>query len=125
LKATVASVLTNLKRDPKNYIASIVGSEQIAKMGGNPHATFYVNFESNAYAGSFKGGDAPLVSASPGKGMHGYFPANPRMRSSFMVMGPGIVKGRDLGEIDIRSIAPTLAKAMDVPFPAAELGPLP
>jgi hypothetical protein len=39
------------------------------------------------------------------------------MRSSFMMMGKGVAKGRSLGEIDMRSIAPTLAKAMGALLP--------
>jgi hypothetical protein len=47
------------------------------------------------------------------------------MRSSFMMIGKGVAKGRNLGEIDMRSIAPTLAKMMGVNLPDAELAPLP
>jgi hypothetical protein len=43
------------------------------------------------------------------------------MRSSFMMMGKGVAKGRNLGEIDMRSIAPTLAKAMGALLPDAEV----
>ena len=44
--------------------------------------------------------------------------------ASFMIAGPGIAAGKDLGEIDMRAIAPTLALVMGVPFPAADLKPL-
>jgi hypothetical protein len=43
------------------------------------------------------------------------------MRSTFMMMGKGVAKGRNLGEIDMRSIAPTLAKVMGVALPDAEM----
>jgi hypothetical protein len=46
------------------------------------------------------------------------------MRATFMIEGPGIPKGKKLGEIDMRSIAPTLAKLMDVSLPAAKQKPL-
>ena len=52
--------------------------------------------------------------------MHGYFPAAPEMRSTFMIMGPGIPAGRSLGEVDMRSIAPTLAKLMGGTLPDAD-----
>lgn len=52
--------------------------------------------------------------------MHGYFPAAPEMRSTFLIAGPGVARGKDLGEIDMRAIAPTLAKVMGASLPGAE-----
>jgi predicted AlkP superfamily pyrophosphatase or phosphodiesterase len=121
LKAKVANLLATLKADPQNHIAEIVEPADIAKLGGNPEASFYVSFAPNAYAGAFKGRDAPLVGPSGSKGTHGYFPTSPLMRSSFMMMGKGVAKGRNLGEIDMRAIAPTLAKVMGVALPDAEV----
>lgn len=124
LRSKVGAVLAKLKADPANRIAAIAEPAEIAKMGGNPEAAFYVSFETNAYAGGFKGRNAPIVAPSGSKGTHGYFPTSPIMRSSFMMMGNGIAKGRNLGEIDMRAIAPTLAKIMRVALPDAELPPL-
>ncbi len=124
LRDKVAALLQKLKADQANRIAAIADPAQIKAMGGNPEASFYVSFEPNAYAGGFKGKDAPLVGPSGSKGTHGYFPTTPLMRSSFMMMGKGIAKGRNLGEIDMRNIAPTLAKIMRVPLPDAELPPV-
>ena len=83
-------------------------------MGGNSKASFYINFEFGAYGGGFKGKDAPLVSASGSKGTHGYFQAGGTMRSSFLMMGKGVAAGKNLGEIDMRSIAPLLAGKLGV-----------
>lgn len=121
LRARVSELLAQLKADPKNGIVQIATTSQIADYGANPQASFYVDFAPNAYAGSFKGATAPLVSPSASKGTHGYFPDKPFMRSSFMMMGAGIQKGRNLGEIDMRAIAPTLAKAMGLTLPDAEV----
>ena len=74
----VSAVLKKLKAEPKNGIAAIADRAEIAKMGGNPQASFYVSFAANAYGGGFKGKDVPLLSPSPGKGTHGYFPTSPR-----------------------------------------------
>jgi predicted AlkP superfamily pyrophosphatase or phosphodiesterase len=124
LRAKVGALLATLKADPANRIAEIADTGAIARLGGNPEAAFYISFEPNAYAGGFKGKDAPLVGPSGSKGTHGYFPTSPLMRSSFMMMGKGVARGRNLGEIDMRAIAPTLAKVMRVPLPDAELPPL-
>lgn len=124
LAKRVKTMLDRLKADPKNRIAKIASAADIKAMAGNPEAAFYVQFELNAYAGGFKGKDAPLVGPSGSKGMHGYFPNELAMRSSFMMMGKGIAKGHNLGEIDMRAIAPTLAKQMGANLPDADLGPL-
>ncbi len=42
-----------------------------------------------------------------------------------MMMGPHVPKARNLGEIDMRTIAPTLARIMGVALPEAEMPPLP
>ncbi len=70
LKARVASLLAELKADPKNCIAEIAGSAEIVRLGGSQEASFYIGFTSNAYAGGFKGPAVPLVSPSGSKGMH-------------------------------------------------------
>lgn len=124
LRARVADLLARLKADPKNRIASIADAAGIKALGGNPVASFYVSFEANAYAGGFKGKDVALVGPSGSKGTHGYFPASPLMRSTFMMMGKGVPKGRNLGEIDMRSIAPTIARALGVKLPDAEMPPI-
>jgi predicted AlkP superfamily pyrophosphatase or phosphodiesterase len=121
LRDKVGSLLDKLKADSKNHIAAIAKPTEIMEMGGNPQASFYVSFEPNAYAGGFKGKDVPLAGPSGSKGTHGYFPTSPLMRSSFMMMGKSVTKGRNLGEIDMRNIAPTLAKIMGVSLPGTEL----
>jgi hypothetical protein len=46
------------------------------------------------------------------------------MRSTFLIAGPGIGLHGDLGEIDMRRIAPTLARVMGGNLPGAEMEPL-
>ena len=121
LVAQVGALLERMKANPENRIASVVKPDAIKAMGGNPEASFYVDFELGAYGGGFKGKDVALIGPSGSKGTHGYFPADPAMRSSFMMMGKGIAKGRDLGEIDMRVIAPTLAAILGVALPDAEV----
>jgi hypothetical protein len=42
------------------------------------------------------------------------------MRASFFLAGPGIAHHRDLGLIDMRQIAPTVAELLNVPMPTAK-----
>lgn len=120
LKAKVGAVLAKLAADPATRIERVIEAPAIAAAGANPEASFYVNLKLGAVAGPFVNGALPLAFPSPVKGMHGYFPAAPEMRSTFMVMGKGVAKARNLGEIDMRAIAPSLAKVMGAALPGAE-----
>ena len=123
LEKRVGDLLAQMKADPANAIVAIAGKAEIARMGGNPEAAFFVNMQPDAAAAGNPA--APLHGTPKYKGTHGYFPAVKNLRSTFMIMGKGIPKARSLGEIDMRSIAPTLAAILGVPLPDAELPALP
>lgn len=120
----VQTLLGSLTANPDARIARVIDRAGIASMGGNPQASFYVDLKPGALAGVFAGLTVPLAKPSRYKGMHGYFPGLPEMRSTFMVMGKGVPQGRALGEIDMRAIAPTLARLMGASLPAAEVAPI-
>jgi predicted AlkP superfamily pyrophosphatase or phosphodiesterase len=70
---------------------------------------------------SFGGGlDGPITRPAKPGGTHGYLPELAEMDSSFFIAGPGIPAGRNLGRIDMRDIAPTLARLLGIALPAAE-----
>ncbi len=119
LKTKVAALLDSLTANPQSRIARVVDQAEIARMGGNPEASFYVDLKPGALAGGFAA-DAPLAKPSRYKGMHGYFPGMPEMRSTFLIMGKGVAAGRSLGLIDMRTIAPTLAKSLNAELPGSE-----
>jgi predicted AlkP superfamily pyrophosphatase or phosphodiesterase len=89
---------------------------------GFPDASWFVSFRVGYEFGSSFAG--PLVSSPSNRGMHGYVPDLPEMRSSFFLLGPHIPSGQSLGEIDMRQIAPTLASILHVPLTGAELAAL-
>ena len=122
VKKQVADLLHKLAADPANGIAQVIDADKIAKMGGDPKASFWVDFKPG-YEGGSKIVSA-MVTAGSIKGTHGYFPTNREMRASFFIDGPGIPKKGSLGEIDMRRIAPTVAKILDVSLPTAKLKPL-
>jgi len=125
LEARVSKLLADMKADPANAIAAIAGKTEIARMGGNPEAAFFVNMQPDAAAaGAFGGANAPLRGTPKYKGTHGYFPQIPNLRSTFLIMGKGIAVNKSLGEIDMRAIAPTLASIIGVKLERAELGPI-
>ena len=117
-------LLTQLKANPATGIAAIAEKAEVAAMGGNPQASFYLGFMPDTEAGKWARPNAPLTGPSHNKGTHGYFPAALHLRSTFMAMGPGIPKGKALGEVDMRAIAPTVAKVLGVKFDSAEVAPI-
>lgn len=124
LHDTVAALLNRLKADPANRIVRITTAPIIAQQGGNPQAAFYVDLGPGMMALPYLSPDLPLTGPSPYKGMHGYFPDHPEMDATFMAMGPGVRRGRDLGRIDMRAIAPTLARIMGARLPDAQVSAL-
>jgi len=115
----VRALLDRLAANPANGIAKILDRAAIRQTGGFPDAEFVVALQPGfTIGGAFSG---ELVSDKPSvKGTHGYLPSYPEMRASFFVMGEGIARGRDLGVIDMRQIAPTVASILGVSLPTAK-----
>jgi len=115
----VAAVLAKIATDPNYGIDRVIEHEQVVQHGGNPDAAFVVDFKPGwAAAGGWRGADRK---DTPGIGTHGYLPDHPELRSTFMVMGKDVAAGKDLGLIDMRQIAPTVAQMLQVKLPAAKL----
>ena len=121
LVARVGSLLASLKADPANGIAEVADAPAIKGMNGNPAASFFVNMVPGTSTGGFGDQAGGMIAVPHNKGTHGWFPASPLMRSTFLIMGPGIPKHHALGEIDMRAIAPTLARLMHAKLSGAEL----
>jgi len=122
-RAATGTLLRDLAADRANGIESILDRDEIARLGGDPEAAFAVDLKLGFSAGNAL--DGPLVRSIKPGGMHGYSPTHPEMRAAFFMSGDGIRQGTDLGEIDMRSIAPSVAKYLGIPFPTADLPPLP
>jgi len=121
--AKVDALLRTLAADPVNGIAAILDPAQIAELGGAPGPAFIVDFRDGHAAGGALTGPIVRDRATTG-GAHGYSPTHPALQASFIITGPGIAAGQNLGAIDMRAIAPTLAGLMAVPLPSADLKPL-
>jgi predicted AlkP superfamily pyrophosphatase or phosphodiesterase len=122
LKAKVSALLNGLAAKPELGIAHVAETGEIAQLGGTPMASFWLDFKPGYMMGTNPA--APLVGPGAVKGTHGYFPTHPEMRASFILSGPSISRRGSLGEIDMRDIAPTLAKILNVPLPSADGKPL-
>jgi predicted AlkP superfamily pyrophosphatase or phosphodiesterase len=120
LLAQVKALLDKLAGDPANGIERVWSQREIQQARGFPNAAFLVSLKIGyemAYSLSM-----PLITKPSNLGMHGYVPERTEMRSSFFIVGPHIPKGKSLGEIDMRQIAPTLANILHIRLPGAELG---
>lgn len=118
----VRALLAKAAADPAYGIARVIDRDALIKMRGFPNAAFLVDFKPGWGTGG--GMRGAVLSETPGKGAHGYMPYHPEMRASFLVMGTGVAAGRNLGVIDMRRIAPTVADMLGVRLPAAKLPPL-
>jgi len=119
----VRDLLQTLKSDPRNGIAEILERDAIKQRGAFPGASFLVVMK----LGYYVLGDAtsPVVSEVTGTpGSHGFSPEYPEMRAAFFIAGKGIARHRDLGVIDMRQIAPTVAQLLNVRLPSATQAPL-
>jgi len=119
----VHDMLAKLAADPANGIAEVLDLDAIHKRGAFPDAAFLVVFKPGYYAGNALSGN--LITPIPGtRGSHGFSPEYPEMRASFFAVGAGIAHHRDLGLVDMRQIAPTVAKMLHVAMPTAKATPL-
>ncbi len=114
----VSDVLKRLASDKANGIERVLDEQEIKKTGGFPNAAFAVSASAGYRLGnSFEG---PVVTKGRPGGTHGYLPEMREMDASFFIAGPGVSKGRNLGRIDMRDVAPTLAGLLRVSLPTAE-----
>lgn len=119
----VRALLTKLAAEPENGIVAILERDAIKQAGGFPDAAFLVVFKPGYVTGA--GTSGSLVTVIQGsRGSHGFSPEFPEMRASFFIAGAGIASQRDLGIIDMRQIAPTVARILKLKMPTAKAAPL-
>ena len=116
-------VLSRLASDASSGVAKVADRALARGLGGFPDAAFVVTLKAGFRLGSKLQG--PVTAAVRPSGTHGYAPDVAEMNSSFFIAGPGVAAGRDLGQIDMRDIAPTLAALLGVRLPDAEGRSLP
>jgi predicted AlkP superfamily pyrophosphatase or phosphodiesterase len=122
VREQVRGILDKIAADPANGVDRILGPEEIRKYGGFPDAAFVVVMKIGYLTGG--GLSGAMVTDSPEKGAHGFMPDFPDMHASFFLMGSGLAHGKDLGTIDMRRIAPTIAGIIGASLPTAKEAPL-
>jgi predicted AlkP superfamily pyrophosphatase or phosphodiesterase len=122
-QAQVRELLRSLKSDPNNGIAEVLERDAIKQRGAFPDASFLIVMKLGYYA--LADATSPLLSDVQGNlGSHGFSPEYAEMRAAFFIAGTGIARGRDLGLIDMRQIAPTVAQLLGVRLAQASQAPL-
>ena len=119
LVAKVRALLDRMRADPGYHIAAVFDAAEVRRRGGPAGASFLI-----AMAPGFETGRdpaAPREKPSAYKGMHGYLPELSAMRSLLVVAGPSLARHGDLGLIDMRAIAPSLARILGAQLPSAEV----
>jgi predicted AlkP superfamily pyrophosphatase or phosphodiesterase len=118
LRVRVATLLDELRAEPRNGIARVLGVTEIERHGAFPNADFVVELAPGFYAGTALQGE--LLTAGTSKGTHGYLPERPEMHAAFFMKGTRVA-ARNVGIIDMRQIAPTFAAVLGVGLPHAPL----
>jgi hypothetical protein len=110
--AQVRELLGRLSMDPAWGIDEILDAQAMQQRGGFPGASFVISMKPGYYTGGNFGGDA--VTDFAGHGGHGFAPHHPEMRAALFIAGRSIARHRDLGQIDMRQVAPTVAALLGV-----------
>jgi predicted AlkP superfamily pyrophosphatase or phosphodiesterase len=119
----VKALLDKLAADPESGIAQVLDREAMKARGTFPDAAFLVVLKPGYYVGTATSGN-PVTVIPTARGSHGFSPEYPEMRASFFAVGAGIARHRNLGVVDMRQIAPTVAKILKVQMPTAKEKPL-
>jgi predicted AlkP superfamily pyrophosphatase or phosphodiesterase len=119
----VGELLAGFEADSANGVRKVLTRDQAIAAGESPDVFFVVDWKSGYYFGGALTG--PVVSDAKLGGMHGYMNDTPQLHSVFLIEGPDIAQGKDLGVIDMRQIAPTIAHEMQIDLPSAGMTPLP
>jgi len=118
----VRALLKDMASDPANGIDRVLEGDDLHARGGFPTASFFVGLKpgwKNSY--SLTG---PVMESVKVSGTHGAMNDLRELRSSFFVAGPGVPAGKKFELIDMREIAPTLAKLAGLSLPSADGKPL-
>jgi predicted AlkP superfamily pyrophosphatase or phosphodiesterase len=119
VRKKVRDLLTKLAADPKSGINRIMERDELKKLGGFPNASFLVDLKPGFQLDSNLTG--AVLRDTKQNGTHGYLiTEHPELRSSFFIVGAGIARSGNLGVIDMRQIAPTLAGLFGGSLPTAD-----
>jgi hypothetical protein len=118
VSSQVKELLARIAADPANGVDRVLDADQVHERGGCPTASFFVSLKPGWRTGS--DAETPLLTKTKVGGTHGELPDVPDLRAAFFLVGPGVPAAKDLGVIDMRNIAPTLAHEVGLELPTAD-----
>src|SRR3984885_13483000 len=118
VSSQVKELLAKIAADPANGVDRVLDADQLHERGGYPTASFFVSLKPGWRTGS--DAETPLLTKTKVGGTHGELPDVQDLRAAFFLIGPGVPAGKDLGLIDMRNIAPTLAHEAGLELPTAD-----
>jgi predicted AlkP superfamily pyrophosphatase or phosphodiesterase len=124
-RAKLVERVTNAIEGADGY-AKVVPSEGLAAYGvgdakqdpRNPDMILFAD-EGNVF-GDTAAGELPFRDKPERKGSHGHDPNLPDLHATFIAWGAGIKPGATIGKISNTDVAPTIAKLLSIPMPAAD-----
>jgi len=118
-----ADVIARIKKafDGVEGVAKVVTPDEFVEYGiadprRDPHAP---DLLLEAKLGYFFG-DTAAGGKAENKGSHGHDSHLPELRATFVACGKGIKPGTKLGDIENKSVAPTIARVLGIEMPTAE-----
>jgi predicted AlkP superfamily pyrophosphatase or phosphodiesterase len=95
-------------------VEEVVDRARLESLSADPDAELSLDAAPGVYfSDRFEG---PLVRDSvKDRGTHGQLPTRPGLEASFIVAGPEISGGRNLGQMALTQVAPTLARLLGLP----------
>ena len=114
----VRELLAKVAADPANGIDRILDADELHRRGGFPAASFFVSLQPGWKMGGAL--DAPVLTKTKPGGTHGELPDLPDLRAAFFLVGPGVPQAHSFGIIDMRDVAPTVARRIGLAFPSAD-----
>jgi predicted AlkP superfamily phosphohydrolase/phosphomutase len=118
-KKTLQQLYNTLSELPEGEkkLLRILNRGQLDAAGANPEVALALSGENGA---SFGGAVTGEVTRAGKGGAHGYFPGFHDIKTGFVAFGPGIKKGGVVTEMNMRDIAPLVAKLLGLSFPGVE-----
>jgi predicted AlkP superfamily pyrophosphatase or phosphodiesterase len=117
--AKVTALVGKLAADPRYHIAQVLDRAETQRRGGPAEAVLTIAMEPGFETG--RDPAAPLSAPASYKGMHGYMPDLAAMRSTLIVAGPSLRRRGNLGQVDMRAVAPSIAHILGVALPNARV----
>jgi predicted AlkP superfamily pyrophosphatase or phosphodiesterase len=95
-------------------VGEVVDRARLESLSADPDAELSIDAASGVYfSDRFEG---PLLRDSiKDRGTHGQLPTRPGLEASFIMAGPEVTAGRNLGRMALTQVAPTLARLLGLP----------